>query len=434
MDGELHDVRGGHAGEAENALNVLQEQMRFFVGRGRDFEFAMDKADAAGEIERLVVDEDGVGEGEIGIGGEVLASHSRSSLHDRCAAMWPVYGTGGSVKRRVKRLEGGVRRHPDRCLLDTNFSRTLSVGQLKPTRGGCVSGSITVMQGAQIVPIVPQVLKRHPRLVARGVHVEHHSNDPAAYPERELQQHNLYLHTGQAVRAEITSPEFSGMRWIRPGAFWVMPQGSRHAVRFEGCAKVEGVALAFDPLRFDEMVQSAGGSCSTTIVQSLAMSPPKIEHLMRALEHESKEPSSDDGFGLECIATAIALALSQHARATNVSPDSAKTGTRLSPRQIRAVQAYVEDHLEGTITLAELAGAAGLSAFHFLRAFKQSTGVTPGKYVLERRMERARLLLRDDNASVAEVGLRVGFEHACHFTRAFRRSVGMAPSMFRNSL
>jgi AraC family transcriptional regulator len=287
-----------------------------------------------------------------------------------------------------------------------------------------------VRQGAEVVPIVPHVVRRHPGLAARGVHVEFHANQPQEYPEREPQQHNFYLHTGAAVRAEIRSPDFTGMQWVRPGALWVMPKGSRHAIRFEGSEVVEGVALAFDPARFDQMVESAGGKTTMPIVQSLAASPPKIEHLMRALDHESNQPSTHDHFGLECIATAIALSLSQHARATVLS---SKTGPRLVPRQIRAVQGFVEGRIGESITLDEMARTAGLSSFHFLRAFKNTLGVTPGKYVMDRRMERARALLKGRELTIAEVGISVGFDHASHFTRAFRRAVGMAPSDYRNS-
>lgn len=292
-----------------------------------------------------------------------------------------------------------------------------------------MSDSISVRQGSEIIPIVPNVVRRHPNLAARGLLVEHHAIEPTEFPEREPLQHNFFMYTSPAVRAEIKSPEFSGVRWIRPGALWVMPQGCRHEVRFEGA--VEGVALAFDPVRFDNLVESAGGKSSTPIIQSLAASPPKIEHLMRALDHESKLPSTHDHFGLECIATAIALALSQHARAI-AAPS--KAGPRLAPRQIRAVQSYVEEHLEQPIALAELAAAAGLSSFHFLRAFKESLGVTPGQYVLDQRMERARSLLKTSNLSIAEIGVRVGFDYSSHFTRAFGRAVGTTPSTFRNSL
>jgi AraC family transcriptional regulator len=131
---------------------------------------------------------------------------------------------------------------------------------------------------------------------------------------------------------------------------------------------------------------------------------------------------------LECIATAIALAISRHAGAV---PPDAKTGARLAPRQIRSVQAYVETHLHQQISLADLAGVAGLSSFHFLRSFKGSVGSTPAQYVMDRRMERARYLLRIGKLTITEIGLSVGFEDLSHFSRAFRRAFGVAPSVFR---
>ena len=300
---------------------------------------------------------------------------------------------------------------------------------LRPLRVESVNDSIVVREGKQIIPIVPRVVRRHTGLAARGVHVEHHAIEAMEFPEREPQLHVLYLHTGPAVRAEIKSPDVSGVRWIRPGALWVMPHGTRHGVRFEGA--MEGLALAFSPERFDQLVQAADGKNAAGLVQSLAASPPKVEHLMRALLYESRDPSTQDHLGLECIATAIALSLYQHARDTAVA---SIPGPRLAPKQVRAVQCYVGDHLDGRIALAELAAAAGLSPFHFLRAFKRSVGLTPGQYVLDRRMERARTLLKSGAMSVAEVGLCVGFAHASHFTRAFRRSAGVSPSVFRNGL
>jgi AraC family transcriptional regulator len=292
-----------------------------------------------------------------------------------------------------------------------------------------VTGSISVQQGNEIVPIVPTVLRKHPGLAARGLHVEHHAVEPTEFPERELLQHNLFLYTGPSARAEIRSPEFSGLRWIRPGSMWIMPQGSRHGVRFE--SRMEGIALAFDPSTFDRLVQSADGKASLPIMQSLTACPPKVDHLMRALMHESDDPSTEDGIGLECIATAIALSICQHAGA---APAALRTESRLAPRQIRAVQAYVETHLHQPVSLADLAAVAGLSSFHFLRSFKGSLGSTPARYVLDRRMERARYLLKISNLTVSEVGIGVGFQDVSHFSRAFRRAMGVTPSAFRSSV
>ena len=290
-----------------------------------------------------------------------------------------------------------------------------------------MTGSISVRQGNEIVPIVPQIVRKHPELASGGLHVEYHRVEPMEFPERELLQHNLFLYTGPSARAEIKSPEFTGMRWIRPGSMWIMPQGSRHGVRFE--SHMEGIALAFEPSTFDGLVQSAGGKQSAPILQSLAACPPKIDHLMRALMHESLEASTDQGIGLECIATAIALSICQHAKALPALP---KAGPRLAPRQLRAVQAYVETHLHQQISLTDLAATAGLSSFHFLRSFKGSLGSTPAQYVLDRRMERARYLLKVSPLTVSEIGISVGFQDVSHFSRAFRRTVGTTPSSFRS--
>lgn len=194
---------------------------------------------------------------------------------------------------------------------------------------------------------------------------------------------------------------------------------------------VEGVALAFEPSYFDHLVQSSEGKHSQTILHSLAACPPKIDHLMRALMYESNDASTEEGIGLECIATAIALAICQHTRSL---PSTMKAGPRLAPRQIRAVQSYVEDNLNRHITLADLSNIAELSAFHFLRSFKGSLGITPAKYVLDCRVERARSLLRSSHLTISEIAIRVGFEDLSHFSRAFRRVVGVPPSTFRNEL
>jgi AraC-like DNA-binding protein len=60
--------------------------------------------------------------------------------------------------------------------------------------------------------------------------------------------------------------------------------------------------------------------------------------------------------------------------------------------------------------------------------------VTPARYVLDRRMERAMYLLKVSNLTISEIGVGVGFEDVSHFSRAFRRTVGVAPSAFRNAV
>jgi AraC family transcriptional regulator len=91
----------------------------------------------------------------------------------------------------------------------------------------------------------------------------------------------------------------------------------------------------------------------------------------------------------------------------------------------------VEARLDTTLTLDALAAEARLSPFHFARAFKETTGLTPHGFVTVRRMDRARRLLHTSTNPVDEVARMVGFSNISHFRRLFRRHHGMAPSVLR---
>lgn len=95
---------------------------------------------------------------------------------------------------------------------------------------------------------------------------------------------------------------------------------------------------------------------------------------------------------------------------------------------------YVEEHLADEVSLASLAGLVRLSPYHFARAFKQSFGVPPHRYLTDRRIERAKSLLAQRRLSVTEIALEVGFSEASSFTSAFRKSTGETPTDYRRSL
>ena len=99
--------------------------------------------------------------------------------------------------------------------------------------------------------------------------------------------------------------------------------------------------------------------------------------------------------------------------------------------QRKRVVEYIEEHLSETISLAALAALVQLSPFHFARAFKQTLGMPPHRYHMNRRVERAKALLAD--RSVTEVALTVGYAETSSFSSRFRRMTGMSPSVFRRA-
>ena len=112
--------------------------------------------------------------------------------------------------------------------------------------------------------------------------------------------------------------------------------------------------------------------------------------------------------------------------------------SRLSPvrggltvRQLRQVKDFIDAQIANEITISDLAAVAGLSQYHFIRAFKDTVGLPPYQYVLSERIHRARGLLSNPDLSLGDVALAVGFSDASQLNRVFRKFVGVTPTAYR---
>jgi AraC family transcriptional regulator len=95
---------------------------------------------------------------------------------------------------------------------------------------------------------------------------------------------------------------------------------------------------------------------------------------------------------------------------------------------------FIEENLAENNALADLAELIQLSPYHFCRAFKQSFGVPPHRYLTRRRIERAKALLTNPNDSVTNIGMAIGFCETSSFTAVFRKVTGMTPTEYRRGL
>jgi AraC family transcriptional regulator len=98
------------------------------------------------------------------------------------------------------------------------------------------------------------------------------------------------------------------------------------------------------------------------------------------------------------------------------------------------VTEYIEEHLDQDLSLAQLAGVAGVSSSHLKTLFKRSTGLPVHEYVMQRRVECAKALLLRGELPASQVALEAGFAHQSHMARWMRRVLGVSPSsVVRNS-
>ncbi|BAM89112.1 hypothetical protein S58_31130 [Bradyrhizobium oligotrophicum S58] len=105
----------------------------------------------------------------------------------------------------------------------------------------------------------------------------------------------------------------------------------------------------------------------------------------------------------------------------------------LSPRHLRQAYEFIVEHLSEDIGLDDLAALTGLTAKHFARAFKQSTGLPPHQYLILQRIEAAKRHLLGGKAGLTDIALACGFADQSHFTATFRRIVGVPPGTWRLS-
>jgi AraC family transcriptional regulator len=100
------------------------------------------------------------------------------------------------------------------------------------------------------------------------------------------------------------------------------------------------------------------------------------------------------------------------------------------PRLKRVID-IIEAHFTETISLRELAAEACLSPFHFSRLFRQATGLSPHRFVTERRVQEAQRKLASGHSSLVEIALETGFGSQVNFIRTFRKSTGLTPGQYR---
>jgi AraC family transcriptional regulator len=115
----------------------------------------------------------------------------------------------------------------------------------------------------------------------------------------------------------------------------------------------------------------------------------------------------------------------------NAARDTALNRGGLACWQKRAVVGHIEEHLGEQVCLGTLAQLARVSLHHFCRAFKQSFGVPPHQYHVQRRIEQAKLLLADRSVSVTDIGFTLGYSQTSSFSVAFRKNTGWTPSEYR---
>ena len=128
---------------------------------------------------------------------------------------------------------------------------------------------------------------------------------------------------------------------------------------------------------------------------------------------------------IEALSRRLAVLLRRHAEQVPGNQFA------LSPWRLRRVMTFVEDHLGLTVSLADMAGAAGLSPMHFAAQFKAATGIRPHHYLVSRRIDHAKRLLGATHEPIVNIAMAVGFQTQAHFATVFKQHEHLTPRQWR---
>lgn len=248
---------------------------------------------------------------------------------------------------------------------------------------------------------------------------------PGRFDSPVDERHVLCLHLGAPVPVSYRAgtAERQGVRLH--GQFCVVPGGS--STRWTLSQPATSLLLRLAPAHLRATAEDMGpGTRAFDLAPSIHIRDPQIERIGWMMQAEDHAAHPGGRLFADSLASALAVRLVALQSAPTAAPARALPAWRL-----RHVIEYVDAHLDHDLTLAELAAVAGFSPSHFKAMFKQATGTPVHRFVLERRVERARLRLLEGRDSITDVALDCGFAHPSHMARWMRRLLGLSPSQIR---
>jgi AraC family transcriptional regulator len=209
------------------------------------------------------------------------------------------------------------------------------------------------------------------------------------------------------------------------GQFCVVPGGS--STRWTMSQPATSLLLRLAPAHLRATAEEMGQSAHAfDLAPAIHIRDPQIERIGWMMQAEDHAGWPGGRLFADSLASALAVRLVALQSRPQPAPSRALPAWRL-----RHVIEYVDAHLDQDLTLAELAAVAGFSPSHFKALFREAAGTPVHRFVLERRVERARLRLLEGRHSVTEIALETGFAHPSHMARWMRRLLGLSPSQVR---
>jgi len=242
-------------------------------------------------------------------------------------------------------------------------------------------------------------------------------------------QPSVVVHKGEPFDMEWCAPGSDRLqtRRVEFGDVHINPGNTPFFQRWHERPFILGMAL--EPALIDRIGEETFGRNSSSLETLVAVRDERLLAAARASRDEVGEAADGSKLVTEHLGILVAVHLYRHYSDAKWQPRPIKGG--LGAARLRQVIDYIEAHLADDLSLAMLASIAGLSLHHFGETFRQSMGVPPHRFVLTRRIERAKILLLSTDMTITQIAFAVGYSSQSHFATKFREAAGATPQRFR---
>lgn len=242
-----------------------------------------------------------------------------------------------------------------------------------------------------------------------------------------LDHHLIILHQGGPKRIERTGGGARRIVDALDGASTTVESGSIYRWQTQGPIAFAHLYIA--PDRFADMVAENfdRDPRSVGFAEAIGRPDPHVARLFELMLASRGQPEWETVAEFYLDALLIRLATTS----TNGAAFRMPSKLTLTRPTISRVRDYMRGNLAERISLSDLAQIAGYSRYHFVRAFRESTGLPPYAFLLNERLRAAKHLLQHSDAPIAEIAQKSGFATHAHFSARFRERMGVTPAEYR---
>lgn len=264
----------------------------------------------------------------------------------------------------------------------------------------------------------------------QGIYLETNCQPPLETPEFTWQQHTVTIPRHSIAHIEEVANGKTQTVSCQVGTASFTPAGLSRQYRW--LQPIELTHIILEPALIHQVAFESVDPDRIELIPYFVQPNPLVYQICLSLVQEFEANPASSKLYAESAATMLAIHLLRH-HSTRHHRALSKEGHPPNHQLDRAID-YIHAHLTDDISLKAIANYLGISRYHLCRMFKRSMGMSPHKYVLQQRVEKAKSMLHEGKLTISDIAIACGFSHQSHFSYHFKRFTGVTPRTFKLSL